>query len=83
MTREGGKERERERGRDRGKKRLEAETRGGGKERKEEEEKRRERNKSGEKMERTDRLTNHETPLGYADRWGTLRGGPRGYAVEG
>lgn len=43
----------------------------------------RERNKSGEKMERTDRLTNHETPLGYADRWGTLRGGPRGYAVEG
>lgn len=43
----------------------------------------RERNKSGEKMERTDRLTNQETPLGYADRWGTLRGGPRGYAVEG
>lgn len=76
MTREGEREREREKG---------GKERSGEEEEKREERKKekRERNKSGEKMERTDRLTNHETPLGYADRWGTLRGGPRGYAVEG
>lgn len=75
MTWEGEREREREGGKERS----------GEEEEKREERKKekRERNKSGEKMERTDRLTNHETPLGYADRWGTLRGGPRGYAVEG
>lgn len=75
MTREGERERKREGGKERS----------GEEEEKREERKKekRERNKSGEKMERTDRLTNHETPLGYADRWGTLRGGPRGYAVEG